>query len=270
MGAMNYATKLMFFPQQIFAAAIATVIFPMLSHHFAREDRARLARGVTTGLRLVNFILIPSMIGLIVLAEPIVQTLFQRGSLNGNFARLRTTFLPFAAVGLVSIGAGLLLTKSCFACRAVAWTVAIAVFTVAFNVALSLLWIHPLGARGLLLANSVSQTAQALLLLALLWRVVRTLDIGSLISSLLRILASYVIMGAALYAVSSRLHPGASLISRLSDLIVELALGAAVFVGAAALLQVKELSLATRIVRDRLNRNGAVPDENAMSAGSLP
>ena len=36
---MNYATKLVNFPQQIFAAAIATVIFPLLAAQFARENR---------------------------------------------------------------------------------------------------------------------------------------------------------------------------------------------------------------------------------------
>ena len=56
---MNYATKLVNFPQQIFAAAIATVIFPLLAAQFARENRRGVARSVVTGLRLVNFITIP-------------------------------------------------------------------------------------------------------------------------------------------------------------------------------------------------------------------
>ncbi len=47
---MNYATKLVFFPQQIFAAAIATVIFPLLAAQFARDNRRGVARSVVTGL----------------------------------------------------------------------------------------------------------------------------------------------------------------------------------------------------------------------------
>ena len=81
---MNYATKLVNFPQQIFAAAIATVIFPLLAAQFARENRRGVARSVVTGLRLVNFITIPSVCALIVLAHPMVQALFERGTLPGS------------------------------------------------------------------------------------------------------------------------------------------------------------------------------------------
>ena len=85
---MNYATKLVNFPQQIFAAAIATVIFPLLAAQFARENRRGVARSVVTGLRLVNFITIPSVCALIVLAHPMVQALFERGTLPGQRDRL--------------------------------------------------------------------------------------------------------------------------------------------------------------------------------------
>ena len=77
---MNYATKLVNFPQQVFAAAIATVIFPLLAAQFARENRRGVARSVVTGLRLVNFITIPSACALIVLSHPLVQALFERGT----------------------------------------------------------------------------------------------------------------------------------------------------------------------------------------------
>ena len=85
---MNYATKLVNFPQQIFAAAIATVIFPLLAAQFARENRRGVARSVVTGLRLVNFITIPSVCALIVLAHPMVQALFERGTFQAERDRL--------------------------------------------------------------------------------------------------------------------------------------------------------------------------------------
>ncbi|MBV9402233.1 MAG: oligosaccharide flippase family protein, partial [Candidatus Eremiobacteraeota bacterium] len=51
---MNYAMKLVNFPQQVFAAAIATVIFPALASSFAQANRGGIRRDLTTGLRMVN------------------------------------------------------------------------------------------------------------------------------------------------------------------------------------------------------------------------
>ncbi len=96
---MNYVTKLVNFPQQIFAAAIATVIFPLLAAQFARKNRAGVARSAVTGLRLVNFITIPSVCALIVLAHPMVQTLFERGAFGPAHRTLRAGLLPYAAIG---------------------------------------------------------------------------------------------------------------------------------------------------------------------------
>ena len=76
---MNYAIKLVGFPQQFFAAAIATVIFPLLASQFATANRSGVRRSVVMGLRLVNLVTVPSVFGLIFLARPIVPALFQRG-----------------------------------------------------------------------------------------------------------------------------------------------------------------------------------------------
>jgi putative peptidoglycan lipid II flippase len=161
MAGMNYATKIVNFPQQIFAAAIATVIFPLIASQFARENRIAVAGSVTLGLRLVNFITIPSVCALTVLSYPIVETLFERGKFQASSSALCAGLLPYAAVGLVALAANVVLTRCAFACKETAWTVAISVFTVVVNVLLSVLWLPWLGARGLLLANSLSQTMQA-------------------------------------------------------------------------------------------------------------
>ncbi|MBV8600081.1 MAG: murein biosynthesis integral membrane protein MurJ, partial [Candidatus Eremiobacteraeota bacterium] len=84
MSGMNYASKLVFFPQQIFAAAIATVLFPLLASQFAGSNRPGLRNSVVTGLRLVNFIMIPAIVGLVVLAYPITHVLFERGEFRST------------------------------------------------------------------------------------------------------------------------------------------------------------------------------------------
>ncbi|HEY1655340.1 MAG TPA: murein biosynthesis integral membrane protein MurJ [Candidatus Tumulicola sp.] len=260
---MNYAVKLVNFPQQIFAAAIATVIFPLLAAQFARDNRRGVARSLVTGLRLVNFITIPAVCALIVLARPMVQTLFERGTFQASATDLTAGLLPYAAVGLVALAANVVLTRCCFACRETAWPVTISVGAVVVNVLLSMVWLPTLGARGLLLANSLSQTMQAVLLLMLTSRLVSGIDWGSLVGSAAKIAASSLAMVAALHWIGTLgVTPEASLASRAWFLFGQIAIGGIVFVAVARMLNVEELELARRTIVAKFERNLMSPPDN--------
>lgn len=260
---MNYAVKLVNFPQQIFAAAIATVIFPLLAAQFARDNRRGVARSLVTGLRLVNFITIPAVCALIVLARPIVQTLFERGTFQAGATDMTAGLLPYAAVGLVALAANVVLTRCCFACKETIWPVTISVVTVVVNVLLSMVWLQSLGGRGLLLANSVSQTMQAVLLLMLTSRLVSGIDWGSLIGSAAKIVASSLAMVAALHWIGTLgVTPEASLGSRAWFLFGQIAIGGTVFVAVARMLNVEELELARRTIVAKFERNLMSPPDN--------
>ncbi|MBV8531001.1 MAG: murein biosynthesis integral membrane protein MurJ [Candidatus Eremiobacteraeota bacterium] len=260
---MNYATKLVGFPQQIFAAAIATVIFPLLAAQFARENRRGVARSVVTGLRLVNFITIPSACALIVLAHPMVQALFERGTFQASATDLTAGLLPYAAVGLIALAANVVLTRCCFACRETLWPVTISVVTVVVNVLLSLVWLPGLGARGLLLANSVSQTMQALLLLLVTTRLVSGIDWGALLRSAGKVVVCSVAMLAALGWIGALgVTPEATFASRAWFLFGQLAIGGTVFVAVARMIGMEELELAWHTIVAKFERNLVSPPEN--------
>jgi len=260
---MNYAVKLVNFPQQIFAAAIATVIFPLLAAQFARDNRRGVARSLVTGLRLVNFITIPSVCALIVLAKPMIQTLFERGTFQAGATDLTASLLPFAAAGLLALAANVVLTRCCFACKETAWPVTISVGAVIVNVLLSLVWLPTLGARGLLLANSVSQTMQAVLLLMLIARIVPGIDWGALLVSVAKIVISSLAMFLALAWIAALgVMPEASLASRAWLLFGQLAIGGAVFLAVARVLNVEELELARRTIVAKFERNLVSPPDN--------
>jgi putative peptidoglycan lipid II flippase len=260
---MSYAVKLVNFPQQIFATAIATVIFPLLAMQFAQADREGLARSAMTGLRLVNFITIPAVCALIVLARPIVSTLFERGSFGATSVDLTAGLLPYAAVGLVALAANVVLTRCLVACRRISWQVAVSVFTVVLNVVLSLTWLPTLGARGLLLANAVSQTLQMLALLVLLARFVAGIDWGALFGSAMKIAACAFVMVVVLNWIASLgVAPQAALLSRVWFLFGQIAIGALVFIAVARLLDVEELSMAWSAIVAKFERNLIPPSEN--------
>ncbi len=264
MAGMNYVIKLVSFPQQIFAAAIATVIFPLLAAQFANANRAGVKQSTIMGLRVVNFITIPAVCILIVLAKPIVQTLFERGIFAATATALCSGLMPFAAVGLIALAANVVLTRCCFACKETRWTVAISVFSVLLNVLLSLVWLPTLGARGLLLANSISQSLQAVMLFVLVWNLLGGLSWKPLVHSALKICASAVAMIATLHWIHALgAVPDLSLVARSWYLFGQLSISGLVFIAVARLLNVEELTIAAQLIMQKFVRNVEIPPENS-------
>ena len=77
-----YSMRLIQFPIGIFGVAMGTAILPTLSEHAAKGNIDLLREDFSFALRLLFFISIPAMAGLIALREPIVNLLFQRGQFD--------------------------------------------------------------------------------------------------------------------------------------------------------------------------------------------
>jgi len=74
-----WGDRLMEFPLGTFSIAIATVILPSLAAQHARQSPAAYSATLDWGLRMVFVIGVPAMLGLLLLAGPLVSTLFQYG-----------------------------------------------------------------------------------------------------------------------------------------------------------------------------------------------
>jgi putative peptidoglycan lipid II flippase len=252
---MNYAVKLVGFPQQVFVAAIATVIFPLFAGQFANKNRPAMRRTIATGLKIVLFLTIPSVLGLCMLAGPIVQTLFERGAFTPEATVLCASLLPYAAVGLVAVAGNIILTRYLFACHAVRATIVIAVATVVVNVLLSIYWLPSLGARGLLLANAVSQTLQTVALGTVVWRLLRGFDIRGILLSAFKVLACSAAMGVALAVVQIyRVPPEPTFVARATNLIEHMIFGGFLFLALARIVDSEELDLAIDVLFRRKSR----------------
>jgi putative peptidoglycan lipid II flippase len=249
---MNYAAKLVGFPQQLFATAIATVIFPLLANQFSNDDVAGVRRSLVTGLRVVNFVTIPAVFALASLAIPIVTTLFQRGAFTPEASQLCASLLPYAALSLVPIAANMVLTRCCFACHESRWTVGASVLSVAINILLSLLWLPSLGAKGLLLANGVSQWIQTLCLLVLVRRLVDGFEWHALVDSIVRVTAAAGLMTMVIVGLRALLGETADdFWARFLNLGMLLSTAAVAFVASAKLMRVEEVRIVWSLLKKK-------------------
>lgn len=251
---IGYTTKLVYLPILIVAGAIATVTFPLIARQFADSDRAGISHSVSLALRMVTFIVIPCAAGLSVLAQPIVQTLFERGAFGAAATALCSSLVPFACAPLIATSYVTVLGKACYACKEVRLALASSVLTVVLNIVLSATWLPTLGARGLLLANGVAGFFCATFLLAVLWRLTGGLEWKPLLSAIVRISSASLVMAGTLWWMRSLGFIAITFASRVPYLLLLLALAATVYIGVSRILGVEELAIVVRMLVRKLAR----------------
>ena len=167
--AIDKAFRLYMLPQGIFAVAVTTVLFPTLARFAARADIAGLRRALDNGLRQIAFLLIPACLVSIVLAEPIVRLVYQRGEFTASDTTIVAQCLQAFSIGLVFNGWMLILNRSFYAVQTNWVPTVVALGAVALNVGLNAVF-YRFGIWGIPLATAVVNIAGAAALLVMMRR----------------------------------------------------------------------------------------------------
>ncbi len=166
---LYYSDRLMEFPLGIFGLALATVMLPDLSKSVAKNDMQNFNKTLDWALRWVFLIAIPSMLGLIILAEPMLTTLFHNEKFGEHEVIMTARSLIAYAIGLVGFVLIKVLASGFYSRQDTRTPVKIAVIAMITNIVLNFAFILPLAHAGLALATSLA----ALLNAGLLYRGLR-------------------------------------------------------------------------------------------------
>jgi putative peptidoglycan lipid II flippase len=166
---LYYSDRLMEFPVAVFGLALATVILPDLSKIVARGDTQAYSHTLDWALRWVFLVTVPAMVGLIVLAEPILATLFYNGEFTVQDVMKTSYSLMAYAVGLSGFVLVKVLASGFYSRQDTRTPVKIAVIAMSTNMILNIALIFPLQHAGLALATALA----ALLNTGLLYRGLR-------------------------------------------------------------------------------------------------
>jgi putative peptidoglycan lipid II flippase len=162
---LYYSDRLVEFPLGILGLALGTVILPNLSKSHAAEDQAAFSNALDWGLRLVVLIGLPATIGLVMLAEPMLSTLFQYNEFGVSDVHFAGLSLKAYSLGLL----GFILVKVLvpgFTSRGDMKTpVRYGMYAMMVSLGLNLALIFPLAHAGLALATSLGAFFNAALLL---------------------------------------------------------------------------------------------------------
>ena len=97
---LSLADRFLELPLGVFGVALGTVILPALARHHVKTDREGFSNALDWGLRTTLLIAIPAMLGLVLLAEPLIATLFQYGQFTAFATRMTALSVYGLAFGL--------------------------------------------------------------------------------------------------------------------------------------------------------------------------
>ncbi len=253
---LNWSFRLMQLPLGVFGVAVATVTLPALSRAAVGGVSAEFRPILVKGLRLVMFLVLPSTLGLMLLAEPIISVLFERGEFDAVSRRQTAAALRAYGIGLLFYSALKILQPAFYAIDRRWYPMFVGIFALLVNVGLNYTFVFVLGLNHAALALTTSITATMNFLI--LYLVMRKLvgDPGS--GALLGLLAKLVLAGGLMAAVCAAARhflmadPGALPFWLLAlRLGLTVAVGAAVYFAAAKLLRVPEAGEAIGLLTRR-------------------
>ena len=203
-SAISYALALMLMPQLVIAQAIAVASLPTFSAQVARKEWQELQATFTMTLRGVLFLALPASLGLVVLRQPIVAFLFERGVFDQQSTNLVAWALLWYAAGLVGHALLEVIVRAFYAMYDTRTPVFVGIGAMTLNILFSLVfsrWFLNMGWAphgGLALANSLATALEAGLLLYLMRKRLGGLQGGRLHGTLVRMGISGTTMALAL------------------------------------------------------------------------
>ena len=244
-AAVWYGERVYQFPLGLLGIAVATVIFPLLSRHAAAGRHDRVASDLTLGLRLVIFGGVPAAAGLFLLAEPFARLLFERQNFTSADTARAAAMIASYAIGVWAFCAGPVLVRAFYAVGDRATPVKIGLAAVAFNFALNLIFIWPLGEIALAVSTSLAAMLQVGLLAARFSTAGCRLDWPRLTGTLVRavVATAAMVVGVAMALAFVAKSPGAA--NMIARVALPLATGLAVYFAAHRLLGSPELAMLT-------------------------
>jgi putative peptidoglycan lipid II flippase len=249
-AAIDKAFRIYQLPQGIFSVAIATVLFPTLARFAARGATDDLRATMANGMRQILFVLVPAAAAILVLSEPMIRLVYERGEFNASQTTLVATALFWFALSLPTNGLFLLLTRTFFSLQRPWVPTAIATANLAVT-ALAALGLYHLGVGGIVAATAIATLASVIAQLLILRVLLHGLELGRLLDAAVRILVASAALAAVSYGIWDVLDQalGRGLLGQIVSLGSGLALGGLVYVGAAKLLRIAELAQVMRLLR---------------------
>lgn len=164
-AALNYAFRLTQLPIWVFVTAVSVVILPSLSRHLALEQNREVSAVMTSAFRSVMLIVLPAMLFLFVLREPVTIALFQRGAFDQQSVMMTSGILEGYSLSILSQAFSLICLRYFLAIRQLTGVLTIFIVCSVVTIGLDIGLIQIAGTKGIGYGAAIGALLNALLLI---------------------------------------------------------------------------------------------------------
>jgi len=267
---LSYAFRLMQFPIGVFGVAIGTAAIPTLSRLASEENFVKFRDTLSDAVKLVFLLAIPSACGLVVLGDPIIGLIYQRGEFDAFDTDMTSWALAAYSIGLAGYAAIKVLSPAFYALDDAKTPMYISLASILVHVPasfglmqlLSNVGVSPerpngYGHAGVALATSIVATVNFIALVYFMKRRIGRLNGRDIAAAFVRIVAAAAVMSAVAYGsyyLLTNYFGDKGLSVRLIEAFVPVGLAGIAFVIAARLLGIKEIEQVLSTLRRKLGR----------------
>jgi putative peptidoglycan lipid II flippase len=252
-AAIDKAFRLYQLPQGIFSVAIATVLFPTLARFANNKEFVNLRATLANGMRQILFVLIPAAVVFLALSDPIIRLVYQRGEFHPHETVVVGTALFWFAFSLPTNGVYLLQTRTFFSLQRPWQATSLAVIDLAVSTIAAAALYKPFGVGGIVAGTGIGTSAAVFAQAYVLRREFGGLELGRLLSTVIRIsIASLALAGVSWLVWDLLDHAlGRSTVAQIISLGTGMTLGAVAYLAVAWMLRIAELDQILRLLRRR-------------------
>jgi putative peptidoglycan lipid II flippase len=267
---LSYAFRLMQFPIGVFGVAIGTAAIPTLSRLASENNTDKFRSTLSDAIKLVFLLALPSACGLVVLGDPIISLIYQRGEFDAFDTNMTSWALAAYSVGLAGYAAIKVLSPAFYALDDAKTPMYISLVSIIVHVPasfglmqlLSTVGVTPerpngFGHAGVALATSIVATVNFAALVYYMRRRIGRMNGRDIVSSFVKVLIASAAMSAVAYASYYWLtnYFGEKLFTvRLIEAFIPIALAGVTFLIAAKLLKIEQLEQVIGMFRRRFSK----------------
>ena len=250
-AAIRFTDTVRQLPIGLFAAAVVTVAYPALSTAWSKGDKEGFSSTFVSGFRYVQFVILPSVAGLLLLADPIIRVIYERGKFTPAHTALTASVLRAFAPAVVGMAGVQLINTAFYSTQQTLVPVLLGIVSSAFNIVLDMLLVKPMTYVGLGIGNTLAQWGLMAAGLYMVWRRIGGFRMRPLAVGVAKIVGATGVMGVYCYGtarLTGYYQGGVPLVTDLIRTAIVVGGGAIVYFLAAYLLRIEEMKTLTDAV----------------------
>ena len=198
---LNYAFRLVTIPQALFGVTIATIIYPSLAKAISSRDTQQFNRGIEKGLTFMFLFIAPSVVGMMVLMEPIVRMVYERGAFTSTTTALTSHYALYYMGSVLFYSIQAVVAKGFYTLQKGHYFMRVSLFSIVLNIVSNYLFAKWMGPEGLALSASMVGMFYSISTFTMLNKITGGLNLKWIASEFLKIIIATVGMTAVLMTI---------------------------------------------------------------------